>query len=205
MKNIFTFLLPSCFCCFAQAQTRHYVHASATGTNSGQTWQNAFTDLQFALQISIAGDEIWVAKGTYFPTQDADRTVSFELTSGVRLYGGFDGGETDLNQRDWEVNETILSGDIGVLGDSLDNTLTVVHLFQPDSNTILDGFKVRFGVANDNDNASSVFDRSICGGGLMIQAGNWDALPTIQNCTFNHNSAHSLGGGVMLVGTIIRA
>jgi len=200
MKNIFTFLLLSGFCCFAQAQSRHYVHASAAGTNNGQSWSDAFTDLQAALQIAQAGDEIWVAQGTYFPTNSTDRTISFEPASGVKLFGGFNGSETDLSQRDWQAHEAILSGDIGISGDSTDNSFTVMYLFQSDSNTIIDGFSLCMGIANDSF-ASGTRDRTNCGGGLYIDAGNWDAFPTIQNCRFWRNTALSFGGGGMTNGT----
>jgi predicted outer membrane repeat protein len=182
------------------AQTRYYVHQSATGANSGQSWQDAFSDLQLALETAQAGDDIWVAKGTYFPTPTTDRNISFEPASGVKLYGGFTGAETDLNQRNWEVNETILSGDIGVLGDSMDNSLTVVYLFEPDSNTVMNGFRIRHGHANDI-NSSVPLSRFRSGGGLYLMGQSSDAYPEIRNCVFEYNSSVSFGAAVMINGT----
>jgi len=68
-----------------------YVDIDATGNNDGTSWSNAFTDLQDALDKAFDGDEIWVAEGTYKPTDTDDSNVSFELGEGVTLYGGFDG------------------------------------------------------------------------------------------------------------------
>ena len=78
-----------------------------------------------------AGDEIWVAKGTYMPDGGripdgqahipgtGSRDAAFQLINGVAIYGGFDGTEDpatfDLADRDFVANETILSGDL--LGD----------------------------------------------------------------------------------------
>lgn len=39
-----------------------------------------------------------------------DRTAGLVLQDGFAVYGGFDGTETELSQRDWENNVTILSG-----------------------------------------------------------------------------------------------
>jgi hypothetical protein len=181
-------------------QTRYYVNQSATGANDGQSWQNAFTDLQTALQTAQTGDEVWVAKGTYLPTQGTDRNLSFEPTSGVKLYGGFAGHETVLDQRNWEMNPTILSGDIGIAGDSMDNSLNVVYLSEPDSNTVINGFWIRHGHANDAS-SSIPLSRSRSGGGMYIMGQSSDAYPEIRNCVFEYNSSISFGAGVMVNGT----
>src|SRR5690606_28961584 len=57
--------------------------------------------------------QIWVAKGVYTPATVSTDLGGFSLYNNVGYYGGFAGGETDLNQRDWKANTTILSGDIG--------------------------------------------------------------------------------------------
>ena len=99
-----------------------FVDINATeGENDGSSWRNAYTDLQSALAVAGASDQIWVAAGTYLPTtgnnlpEDVEdpREVSFAINNGVKVYGGFAGGETSLEQRDINANQTILSGNIG--------------------------------------------------------------------------------------------
>ncbi len=89
------------------------VRADAQGLNQGTSWADAFVDLQDALAVANPGDEIWVAAGIYRPDRGTgDLFMAFELACGVKLYGGFAGWETALEQRDWVANETVLSGDL---------------------------------------------------------------------------------------------
>ena len=177
----------------ANAQTKRYVNASVVGgANDGSSWGNAFRDLQNALSIASATDQIWVAKGTYYPTSTSDRTISFIMKNGVSIYGGFLGlsSETLITQRDWKNNVTILSGDIGTPTLVSDNSYHVVsNNFQanPLTNTaILDGFSIVSG----NANGTSPHDS---GGGML----NISASPTLNNIIFSGNAATLEGGGML--------
>lgn len=97
---------------------RLYVDASATGTNNGTSWTNAYTRLDSALTAAKSCpsvNEVWVAEGTYTPTTTTNRSVTFDLTDGLSVLGGFAGGETSRAQADPTAHPTILSGDL--LGD----------------------------------------------------------------------------------------
>ena len=165
-----------------------YVNAEATvSANNGMNWEDAFISLQDGLDTAILGDEIWVAAGTYYPSVEVggtgDRNKTFQMINGVAIYGGFDGTETALDQRDVQNNETILSGDIGVLADNLDNCYHVFnHLSGTnlDATAILDGFTITAG--NDDDGMLAY------GGGMW----NWDSSPTVTNCTFSKNSGYGM-------------
>ena len=163
-----------------------YVKWDATGTHTGTSWTNAFADLQSALAAASSGDEIWVAAGTYKPTTGTDRTISFALKNGVGIYGGFAGGETLRSQRNPIANITILSGDIGVVGDSSDNSYHVIYNENISNTAVLDGFTIRGGNANSYDEPH---DR---GGGMY----NFQSHPTLSNLIFRNHYAEDFGGGM---------
>jgi predicted outer membrane repeat protein/parallel beta-helix repeat protein len=166
--------------------TVRYVKWDASGANDGTSWVDAYIDLQFALSSAIGGDEIWVAAGTYKPTTGTDRAVSFALKNAVAIYGGFAGTETLLTQRDPAANATILSGDIGAVGDNNDNSYHVVVGSNTNSSAILDGFTVTGGNANDTVSSQHEY-----GGGMYINIGN----PGLNNLIFSDNHAR-FGGGI---------
>jgi predicted outer membrane repeat protein len=126
-----------------------FVKQDARGTSDGSSWANAHTDLQSALAAASPDEEIWVASGSYKPTSTADRTISFTLKNGVAVYGGFAGTETLRDQRNYETNVTVLSGDIGLENDNSDNSYHVVVGSNTNASAILDGFTITAGNAND--------------------------------------------------------
>ncbi|MCP5116237.1 MAG: right-handed parallel beta-helix repeat-containing protein, partial [bacterium] len=139
-------LLLAALCSFLCAPGAHadvlYVKADAARGGDGTSWARAFPDLQDALAKSRTGDRIWVAAGTYYPTADTDREASFKLREGVSVYGGFQGSETELTERDWSRNQTVLSGDIGRKGFADDNSQ---HVVWGADDAVLDGFVITRG------------------------------------------------------------
>lgn len=177
-----------------------YVDAAAVGANDGSTWADAYKELQSALALAVAGDEIWVAKGTYKPdfdvasgTHTLSRTATFQLKTGVGLYGGFAGGETQREAAAPEVNETILSGDLAGddgpnFANNADNSIHVVTAKEPSTSLILDGFTITAGHANGSGNDAG-------GGGLYIVG----TAPSVSRCKFIRNHAKQWAGGVFCV------
>ena len=123
-----------------------FVKPNNLAIQDGLSWSSAFSSIQDALSQAQPGQDIWVAKGTYYPTQNLDRKISFELKSGINIYGGFFGNEEQLNQRDWQQYPSILSGDIGIKNDMTDNT---EHVVVGADNSIIDGFIIRDGYTLD--------------------------------------------------------
>ncbi len=169
-----------------------HVDASATGTGDGSSWANAQVSLRAALDGAVAGDDLWIAAGTYVPGPTAEATDSFFLKSGVRLYGGFAGGETSLAQRDWVLNPTVLSGDVAqddvnTGGPGWDiNTRNSAHVLTAngvDSSCVLDGLIISDGHIGPAGTIAG--DLDMAGGGLY----NVNSSPTVTNCTFQYNTA----------------
>ena len=160
-----------------------YVKPGANGTCT--SWANA-CELQTALFNAVAGDQIWVAAGTYKPSS-SNRLATFQLKSGVAIYGGFPAAGGGWETRDWETNITTLSGEIGILNDSADNSYHVVTGSGVDETALLDGFTITGGNADGNE-----WESNGRGGGMYNEIGS----PSLSNITFNNNSASYYGGGM---------
>ncbi len=169
------------------------------GTGSGTAWQDAIGDLTTAMFVAQPGDEVWVGSGTYYPTRNPkNRKAYFSIPSGVKVYGGFQGNEHSIEQRNWKINKTILSGNIGSMEDYADNSYTVVFFKNTNEQTLLDGFIIADGTASGTGPTA---DPERCGAGLYVDGsgeGN-SANPKIQNCIFQNNFARD-GGAVYLNG-----
>lgn len=176
-----------------------YVKPNANG--SGSSWSDASGNLTSALNNATIGTQVWVAEGTYYPTtcNNCDftaRDISFVIKDGVKLYGGFQGNETSLEQRNYLQHPTILSGDIDRNGTLTHNSFSVLYSKDASVATIVDGFTIQEGNANNPD--ADPGTKYTSGGGWyndgVLQGG--VSSPSISNCIFANNHASSFGGGM---------
>ncbi len=198
-----------------------YVNSAALGSQNGTSFTNGYLTLQQALNAVASGEQIWVAKGTYKPSSaytltDSPRYYHFELKDNVQIYGGFAGTETAIDQRTnfgyGGTNETILSGDIGTVGDYTDNCYHVILNVSTGltSSSVLNGVTITGGNANGlnphnrgggvNQTSSSptlsqvtfTDNRGNYGGGAFNQ----NSSPQYVNCLFYQNQGNTSGGGM---------
>ena len=179
-----------------------YVNPSANGSNDGSSWNNAFTDLQTALNFvsNCPVDSVWVAEGTYKPSSCTNcnlnnpREYTFEIkdfsycksgNSAFTIYGGFPNtGNPTMDDRDWANHPTVLSGDIGIQDNNVDNCY---HVINSTGGLNLDGLMIVNGNANGTHPAQKL------GGGIYTNHGF-----EINNCTLSFNYAEENGGAVYL-------
>lgn len=164
------------------------VSGGATG-GSCEDWAHG-CELRYALANAVSGEEIWARAGTYKPTASTiDRSASFQLKSGVDLYGGFAGSETARSQRNWTDNPTVLSGDLlGNDGSGFTNRGdNSIHVVIGANSATLDGFTVSGGLSDGLDPA----DPAMFGAGML----NDNASPAVVNCTFIDNLGN-IGAGM---------
>lgn len=197
-RSLFLLLLVYSPLCLV-SQTIWYINAAAAPGGDGLSWARAFPDLHTALSKAAKGDAVWVARGQYVPDGGNNRARAFVLPSGVRLYGGFAGTETDPGQRDTAANTTTLSGNIGNPLDSTDNAYTILYMAFPDSTTLVDGFTFRHGYAA-SDTSFNNFSPTRSGGAVYIHGVGGTATPVFNRCTFRDNVAAGRGGAVFVRG-----
>ena len=153
--------------------TKIYVNDDAIGNNDGTSWDNAFTNLQYALWMADQCNlDVWVAEGNYVPSP----LDHFRMPKNVQIFGGFpNSGNPGLTDRNWNTYISALSGDVN--GD--------------------DGP----GFTNMDDNLGSFLRTSNVGTGFLLEGffiesakatiGAWyhigESPPTIAHCTFRNN------------------
>ncbi len=192
-----SFLIASLFLGAGSAGAKTiFVNGAISKPGNGTSWAGAYKYLRDALDHSSSKDVIYLAKGIYYPDDGAsgnfgDREDSFEL-KGQKIYGGFAGRETTLEQRNPQANVTVLSGAIWDQED--EDVYWSLHVVMVNRSSLLDGVTVADGRANGasvwNYPDISEYDE---GGGCYVQGG---ATLTLSGCVFVGNQALRYGGAI---------
>ncbi len=210
-----------------------YVDSDAVGNNDGTSWPNAYKYLQEALADANSSPKpvkIRVAQGIYKPDANSadpngsgDRYAAFELINGVAIKGGYAGfGKPDPNERNIDVYDTILSGDLNAddepnFVNNAENSYNVIYISWSEGSASIDGFTITSGSANGSNlftsrggglcnygggkllmtNCKLRNNYALYGGGVSIRYGKEEQTKII-SCLFSQNKAHYGGGALEL-------
>ena len=172
----------------AAAQTIWHVDADVVAAGDGTSWSAAFDNLQSALDVASPADQI-LAAGNYHPSSRANptnpRSARYPIAAALRLYGGFAGHETLLEDRDPELFEhTVLSGDLGLPGDPADNAYRLIEIsgFAAPGIARIDGFRITGGNAIGN------------GGGVLakLSSGGFNPRAKIGRASWRERVSHTV-------------
>ncbi|MEW6775503.1 MAG: tandem-95 repeat protein [Bdellovibrionota bacterium] len=165
---------------------RWFVDAGGPTFGDGISWTNAFPEIYQAAAVAQPGDEIWVADGFYGAQGDNIQPYVLNMPADTSWYGGFEGGETTLEPRNYGTS--VLNGGSDFDGSDLGSLTTGAdHVVVAASGTRLDGFTVINGAPTDQGGGNGF------GGGLYAVNA---AGVTIANCTFFNNVALTSGGAI---------
>ena len=163
-----------------------FVSTSGKDAGTGQSWAAAKRTVQAGLDTAIAGDQVWVATGTY--------VENITLKDGVALYGGLAGNEDpatfDLADRDFQAHETTLDGN--------QNGSVVTSPEGATQTTRIDGFAIRGGTNRGVfclQASPTIANNTItgnAGGGIHCS----QSSAVIINNTISGNIATMNGGGI---------
>lgn len=163
-----------------------YVKKGATG--SGASWNDALGEINLAVTLASSTGkkhQIWVSKGIYFG--DTSLISGVSLAQGVSLYGGFEGIESNLNDRNPEKNTTVIDGQ------SKRRCIIQNYDFTDSTKIVVDGFTIQNGYTKDkgacvkakgNTTFRNCIFRNTKSGDEVVYA----LKTTFKNCKFTNNS-----------------
>lgn len=209
MKRIFTYFVVLLLPVMHVFAVGNVLYVSTDGTGDGSSWANAssLTAAADVARVQEVKPEIWVKKGTYVFTD----SINFDY---LLIYGGFNGDEALLTERNWAANPTIFDGNnvhsllrnsIGA-GRTGGNTTSIL--------SILDGVIVQNGLSPMINNGGAmiinngaavrncIFRNNATQGGKhggAIHCNNGTNL-VIENCLFTNNYSDANGGAIQIGG-----
>ncbi len=153
-----------------------FVNAGIEVSGDGQSWVSAVKTVQEAVGIVANGGEIWVKMDDY------KVTAPIIIDKAVRIYGGFNGTESDVSQRaytDKWTNQTNISSDANS------------RIFEVSgANVVFDGL--------DIENGSASF-----GAGIYLEGGSLEIRHSVFYANNASDSANGGGGIYASAGSVV--
>lgn len=89
---------------------RNVYYFAPNATGDGTSWESPTSDFVNANNVLniYSGGTIWLKSGVYYGDTTAE--TAFTLTNSQTIYGGFNGTESSIDERDLSSNTTVLSG-----------------------------------------------------------------------------------------------
>ena len=193
-------------------------YISSDGEGDGSGWNSAHPSINNAMTIMgmYKRGEIWVKNGTYCGDTNSD--YAFTIPNGITIYGGFNGTEISIEERNLQNSATILSGDGKravllspnlttssriydiTLANGLAETGAAAYIY----NTLrLERCRITNNTVTDTENGAAIYSREgsiyCCifnnnhGGSL------YNNLGLVKNCLFVHNDGFGIkadGGSI---------
>lgn len=149
------------------------IYVSKNGNNhKGDSWENAYTSINQAIESASPRTQIWVQNGEY------SEKLLIKNKKAIWLYGGFDGDETSRTMRDTSDANVII--DVKSKGSRAAEIVNSEYIR-------IEGFTFTGGTNHDKNSN---------GGGLYIQGGGEHVV--IVNSLVKDNYAAGNGGGVYI-------
>lgn len=143
-------------------------------SNDGFCWTLAKKTIQAGLIAAVQRTgEVWVKAGTY--------QEKITLLPAVKLYGGFNGTETERSQRNWKANVTIIDGQ---------GAGTVVTALAKSFGGVIDGFTITNGKAIGSSVVPALTSE---GAAILLLSSDL----TISNNTITGNTADASNTGII--------
>lgn len=166
------------------------IFIAADGEGGGSSWEDANPNLHDAIPLAKLCNKknIWVKSGTYYGNESSD--YAFTMESKVNIYGGFNGTESSLDERDGSA-KSILSGNgkRGVLYAS--HLITNAAIYDM---TLSDGYAANGAGANINSGfrmERCTIENNTATAGAALLAYN--------NIVYNCHIINNHGGGASLL------
>ncbi len=186
----------------ARGDTVLYVNQNAPSTSlrNGNSWANAFTDLQAAIAAAHPTSnqpvDLWVAAGVYYPTTGTNRSISFVMKSYLRIEGGFAGTEASDTNRLFFGYPTILSGDIGVPEATRFDTGNIEFLNVPFDPADPGAQDNSYNVITASNIVGAVLDQVYVTGGFASVDTNTISDVDVEGMSFNSGQTNTASGNV---------